>query len=369
MPNLTAKESPLMPTRRRIRIPSWNRVAFLTLLCTASIMSARAQISIQDQVDFNTTRSDALLGTSFAPSNPPTIGSIVSYSMPGGFAVSKDDSTETPPQPLWNLNVLTPADYFTHTMAKGGTAESAEFTPTAKFGFQKRIGESAITVSGFLNEASDRYTGSPANTDVVNGSLRIDVGQSGSNPDRDAPDYFVSYSPQRSYAAFFDSVHATTRDFAIGINQLFDFLPRWRPVDGRAGFAQNWEIGLQISGQRRIVNPGADSYALIGGPSLKWAAVSEAEWPRLDLDKVGGLAASIGLNLTRRWYDVYHGESERVWTLAPIFTAVWQPPAKWLKSVPELDFQLAYSDQSSTIAPHRGHQWGIGPELKANWSF
>lgn len=370
MPKLAANGSQLLsPPRFAPTTVRWILAAAVAMGCAAPIQPARAQLSIQDQIDFNTTRSDALLGTSFAPSNSPSIGSLVSYRMPGGFSVAAGAESVTPPQPLWNLNILSPANYFEHTTEKGGAAESAEFTPTTKFGFQKRIGESAFTVSGFLNEASDRYTGSPANTDLVSGAVRIDLGQSGSNPNRNAPDYYFSYSPQRAYSAFFDAPQKTTRDFAFGVNQLFDFLPRWRPVDARAGYAQNWEIGIQVGGQRRVVNPGPDSYALILGPSIKWSAVSEAEWPSLDLTKVGGLAASLGVNLTRRWYDAYHGISERVWTLAPVFTAVWQPPAKWLNSVPEIDFQIAYSDQSSTTAANRGHQWGVGPELKANWSF
>jgi hypothetical protein len=121
--------------------------------------------------------------------------------------------------------------------------------------------------------------------------------------------------------------------------------------------------------QRRISNPAPDSYAFVIGPSIKWTSSNQVEFPKIPIEKLGAMSASLGLNLTRRWDDSYQGQSERIWSVAPIATFVWQPPIKWLKSAPEVDFQVAYSSQSSTTPSDTKHQWGIGPTLKFGWSF
>jgi hypothetical protein len=98
MPKLAANESPFLPSSTGFeptKIP-WHLAANVALGCVAPILTARAQLSIQDQIDFNTTRSDALLGTSFAASNSPTIGSLVSYRMPGEFSVATSADSVTP---------------------------------------------------------------------------------------------------------------------------------------------------------------------------------------------------------------------------------------------------------------------------------
>jgi hypothetical protein len=368
-----------VPIRLRSR-RAWTFLAqsFLVIVfCTVALPSL-AQSQLQDQIDFNTARSDAVLGTSPAPSSSlPTIGSLVSYSLypNGNSSVTELQGPQAPAPPIFNSNFLSPLSY-ARSQANGKSGiSSANAVPEIKTGFLVHPSETLFQFSGFLDLSSSRYTGSTANSDRLDGLVRVDFVGSDPFPDRASIIPYVSYAPQQTYAPLFSKGELVTQDLMLGVNKLWDFAPNWTKYNTVASDDPAWEIGLQLSGQHRIVNSGADSNAIIFGPSIKWAATNAVEFPHKTPEDLGKLAASIGLNITRRWYESYQDYSERVWSVAPILTVSWVLPGKWFGKSgsylgsPELDFQIAYSDLNSTVGAKSSRQLGVGPTLKANWNF
>jgi hypothetical protein len=186
---------------------------------------------------------------------------------------------------------------------------------------------------------------------------------------------YASYSPQQAYADFFGRSKPLTQDLAIGLNKLIDFHPDWSRFDMRAPGVPTWEIGLQATLQRRIVNGGPDSSAVLFNPSLKWTSTDHHDWPHCFDANCSALSASLGVNLTRRWFDQANDNSERTWGVSPIFTVAWGLPDRFFGGSaghygsPELDFQAAYNDQSSTVDAHSSRQWTVGLIIKAGLTF
>jgi hypothetical protein len=349
----------------------------LTVFLGITPIAVHAQVPVQSQIDFNTARSDAALGTSLVPANLPTFGSIVSFGiLPIENAASSFQQKPVPlPVNPFTFNFLSPLNYFNGSGGTLGSATAAEATPEMKLGFSVHPEDVTLQFSGFIDEASDRFSGKPPDTDKLSGSLRIDFVGTKTFPDRDRYIPYLSYSPQQGYAALFGKSKPFTQDVTVGLNKLWDFHPDWTKLDMRAGGNPTWETGLQIGVQRRMVNAGANSTAILAGPSLKWANSNRQEWPHCLPEECGSLAASLGINLARRWFDQVTGESERVWGAAPILTVAWGLPDRFVGGnatrfgSPEIDFQAAYNDQSSTDDAHSNRQWTVGLVVKAGLTF
>jgi hypothetical protein len=343
----------------------------LAFAVCASAITANAQ-SAQDQSDFSTARSDALIGTSTTDSGLSTYGSMVAY---GTYPKTTPDQPEPLSRPPVTLNFLGPVDYYDHTGTGSAAGVALEGTPELKLGFLELLHGTPFQLSGFLDEDSDRYTGAPANMDKLDGQIRIDLVGSQAFPDRQAPTPYVSYSPQKAFDPFFSTEIKVTQDFAWGINKLWDFLPSGKQCDGRYNCYPTWELGLQVGGQHRLVSTGAGSNALILSPSIKWEQVSMSDFPGWDFDTMGQLSASVGITITRRWYSELSGVSEQTWAFSPIATAVWVLPKPWfgawaaLVGTPELDFQAAYNHQQSNVTKDTYHQWAVGPVFRSVWTF
>jgi hypothetical protein len=330
-------------------------------------ISANAQGTTPDQTDFNRIRSDALLGTSPPSVNPPTFGSVTS-----GFGTTSPVQPSAPQPPPFNFSILAPFNYFNQD-GSGGDESAYEATPEMKLGFITRPAKFPLQFSGFVDESSDRYSGAPSNSDTFDGSLRIDFVGSEDFPARDRLIAYLSYSPQRVYTPFFSAGGKITQDFAVGVNKLWDFDNKFKPIlHSGASYVPMWEIGLQVSGQRRIVDSPPDSNAIIVSPSIKWTATNHKETGFWSPD-YGDLAASVSVVAVRRWYGAESAISERVWGVTPVFTASWALPKMWFGRVSkivrkaELDFQSAYTDQISTVTKNSHHQWAVGPRLLAQF--
>jgi hypothetical protein len=288
-----------------------------------------------------------------------------------GFGTTSPIEPSAPQPPPFNFNILAPFNY----VSRDGAADY-EATPEMQLGFITRPAKFPLQFSGFVDEYSDRYSGASSNSDQIDGSLRIDFVGSASFPARDRLIPYLSYSPQRVYTPFFSAGGKITQDFAVGVDKLWDFDHRFKRIHAtQASYVPMWEIGLQVSGQRRIVDSPPNSNAIIVSPSIKWTATNAIETHKLWSPTYGDLAASVSVIATRRWYGAESGISERVWGVTPVFTASWTLPEKWFGRVskivgkPELDFQSAYTDQISTVAKNSYHQWVVGPILKTGWSF
>jgi len=161
----------MFPIHQKAHLSLWLR-AFeqltIALIVSFGAHSAGAQGTTPDLSDFNTIRSDALLGTSPTLVNPPTFGSLTS-----GFGTTSPVQPRAPQPPPFNLSNLDPFNYF--NQAGNGSDQSAyEATPEVKFGFITRPARFPLQFSGFADEYSDRFSGAPSNSDKFDGSLRID---------------------------------------------------------------------------------------------------------------------------------------------------------------------------------------------------
>lgn len=336
------------------------------------IFAIQIHAQSQAQIDFNTARSDAALGTSSNPTTLPSFGSLISSSL-YPFAPPPGASPLTV-QPF-TLNAALPAGYYEADSSKG-SATGAQTIPEIKVGFMVHADSSRFQVSGFIDSASARYSQStPSGGDKLSGSLRVDFVEPVAFPDRGALIPYVSYAPQEAFTPFYSTRKTLTQDFTIGANKLWDFNPDWSSQSTVAKSSPAWEVGLQIATQRRVADPTPNSTAVIVGPSVKWAYTNAANFFGVEPEDIGALAISLACNVTRRWFDQYQGSSEEDLTVTPIATAAWVLPAKWFGSAatrfgaPELDFQIAFNDVSSNIAGNSNRQWGIGPALKTAWRF
>ncbi|MGD0647761.1 MAG: hypothetical protein ABR971_07195 [Acidobacteriaceae bacterium] len=362
----------MFPTCKKVHLSARPRTFgqfAIALIVGFGAHSAGAQGTTPDLSDFNSIRSDALLGTSPTPVNPPTFGSVTS-----GFGTTSPVQPSAPQPPPFNLSNLNPFNYFNQD-ANGSDESAYEATPEVKFGFITRPARFPLQFSGFVDESSDRFSGAPSNSDRFDGSLRIDFVGSKPFPARDRLIAYISYSPQRVYAPFFSTGGKITQDVAVGLNKLWDFNNRFRPIlHSGASYVPMWEIGLQVSGQHRFVNSPPDSNSISFSPSIKWTATNHKEVPFWSPD-YGDLAASVSVLAAPRWYSAVNAISERVWGVTPVLTITWAVPPAWFGRVSkivgkaELDFQTAYTDQTSTVATDSYHKWAVGPTLRTGWNF
>jgi hypothetical protein len=338
------------------------------LVATASLVALplHAQLLVVDQTDFNRARSDAALGTSFSAVNLPTFGSITS------FSTYPNAGAEVP---WFSFNFLAPLDFTSNAIF--APQNEFEATPEVRLGFLAHPASLPLQFSASVDELSDRYSNSSfANYDQLYGSLRLDWVGTDEVSVRDRWIPYVSYSPQQVYAPFFSSDAQRTQDFAIGVNKLWDFTANWTRFATAAPDYPTWEVGLQAGVQRRIVNVGDDSDAILVAPSVKWSSSNGNGWIHCLPDSCGQLATSLGVNLTQRWYGNSAG---REWDVSPILTVAWVLPGKYFNhdaaryGRPEIDFQLAYYRQNfSDGAPYYGfvnQQWSLGPTVKLGWNF
>lgn len=358
---------------RRARTGAW--LVLSVLLGAAALAFAEpagAQSASEAQADFNTARSDALLGTSVSGSTLPTFGSLTGY---GAVATANGPALKGGPAPTYSFNALGPADYYRRAGGAKPLQEAAQTTPELKLGFKYTGQGSPLQFSGFLDAASDRYSKDATDLDKLSGNLRVDYVGTDNPKIRGNPVPYLAYAPSEGLNPFFKHETKTTQDFTVGMTTFVDRDAHWRPIPTDVSAIPTWELGLAMSLQRRIVSVGSDSTALVVGPSIKWTASSAAYFPYIHPENLGALSASFALNITRRAYDKTPTASERVWGLQPIFTVAWQLPSKWFGmnaakyGAPELDFQAAYNDSNSSLSANNSRQWTVGPTLKAGWTF
>jgi hypothetical protein len=354
-------------------------ILFLSATCATS---ARAQVSLQTQLDFQAARTDALLGTSSAPTNMPNFGSVVSFtafpvkSPPPDQATGEGAGPIAPPP--FTISVLNALGYYKNDGASA-SPEGAQTAPEVRGGFATPPNPIGLQFSGYLDATSSRATGGTAHSDLLDGTLRLDWVGLGTYANRDAPDIFLYYAPSRAFDPLFSTATQTTQDLSLGVNKLFDYFTNGPVPYPRAGFAQTYEVGIQVAGARRYVASGPDSDAVSVAPSIKWSAVDAAHFPGCEPEQCAP-SASLALNVTRRWYDQVNEQSERAWSIQPTVTFAWPIPQDWFGSdlvasgkrqgqygKPEIDFQVSYGEMNSTNRSHSGHQWTIGPTFRASW--
>jgi hypothetical protein len=353
----------------RSLLSSSNLRASLVVMTSLIALPLHAQVLGVEQIDFNRARSDAALGTSFSAVNLPTSGSIISFSTypNAGSEVAR-----------FSFNFLAPLDFTNNAIfAPFSPRNEFEATPEVRLGFLVHPTSLPVQFSASVDELSDRYSSFAfANYDQLYGTLRLDWTGTDEISVRDRWIPYLSYSPQQVFVPFFNSDAQRTQDFAVGVNKLWDFTANWTKLDTAAPDYPTWELGLQAGVQRRIVNVGNDSDAILVSPSVKWSSSNGNGWIECARDSCGQLATSLGVNLTQRWYGNNAG---REWDVSPILTIAWVLPGKYFNhdaaryGTPEIDFQLAYYRQNvSEEGPYEGfvtQQWSLGPTVKVGWNF
>jgi hypothetical protein len=384
------------------RVRTYRHLPVAAFFWAAASASHAQQNRPQDLSDFQTAKTDAVIGTSPSGIGPlPTIGGAV----PSNFFISQgtlivEGAAKSDNSPgffkIFNLNVLTPMAY-TDNNGGGSNNESQTATPEVKIGYSDQPWKESNPFQGsfYADLSSNRVSGSQMNADRLSGQMRFDwvgVKNSGySIPGNRViepwtlwhPSIFFSYTPQQSYTPLFERGGIVTQDYAVG---LTGFLQGWMngqtPANWYSRHQEEIEVDYQAQISHRVTDAGPDSYALVLGPSVKLTRINDPadSWLK-GLCQPNRCSSSLGLNVTRRWYDALPStdQRQRSWSFNPVLTGVYVFPQSWFGAKddaqkldkgfgqPEVDFQAGYSDTISSMPSKNDRLLSVGITFKAAW--
>jgi hypothetical protein len=277
-----------------------------------------------------------------------------------------DDATDAEQQRrsaaprAFNIRISAPVYYNSNAeeVTSGGSG-ALESDPEIELGWSRAVTSLPLKLGVRLRADTDRYANVPqADEDEMSATLRAQYFDAG-NDQAFAP--YVSYKGTLIFDATFSPWTQTKNDLAIGIAKLFTFDGDFHalPVSGRSGAEAVWTLSMNLSAQRRLRTPGADSTALLGAVAVTYAPFS-------------GWAISLGVDAKQRWFDavVTKGRSNarRDFAIEPLLTILWVPSAEAWGS-PQVAFQVDFERQSSNLPFKSYDDWAVGPVLTVGWRF
>jgi hypothetical protein len=172
--------------------------------------------------------------------------------------------------------------------------------------------------------------------------------------------------PRLDFDPTFANNFATRQDLNLGIVKVFNFDGDFNriPAASNSLSASVWSFGFSIGRQRRFRDPRPQSSALLVNPSAFYV-ISE-QWN-----------ASLGMPITRRWFDTINGVSQRNLTWEPTGVVEYVIPGAWLGGAdaarwlgnPAIDFLAGLERNWSNISGREYSQWRAGLVLKTGWRF
>jgi hypothetical protein len=260
----------------------------------------------------------------------------------------------------FTLTALLPALYNSNAEAASSDGtKSFEWNPELRLGWKRQLPNS-INISALVDVNSDRYThSSDANTDTSYGRFRA---QRITGDDDQEFQPFLQYSPRLIFAPFFKHNSATSHDFKLGADKLYNFDGNWGPVPhaSDSSGATIWSLSITADIWRRHTNSGPSSTRLEIDPSLTWYPSGKPWNVSLEIDAIPTL------------YDNSSANSRYATAATALLTYEYAPTAwSWNKQnrTLKLDFQIVYARVDSVDTPISFKQWAIGPALKGTMSF
>ena len=240
-----------------------------------------------------------------------------------------------------------------------GASSALEGNPEATFGWKHPIGSLPFTIGVQLAANADRYANvAQADGDEATAKVRL---QYYDRSDDQALAPFVWYQGALMFDATFSPWTETEQDVAIGLEKTFNFTGGFHALPRSAQSAEHavWNIGTELSVQRRWRTPGPDSTALVAKLGVNWMPV--AAW-----------TVSVSAEAKRRWYEALmlanRPVARRDFMIEPIMTLLWDSGVASFGS-PQLAVQVAFDRQSSNAPGRSFSGWSIGPILTVAWRF
>jgi hypothetical protein len=287
--------------------------------------------------------------------------------------------------PAFSFSVTNLSDYNSNaeTLPTGGS-RTFEDMPDFNLAFQNSWNSlGGLQLSGSVDASLDRFSHSNgADADAVATALELQH-VSGSSDQEFQP--FVAFSTNTLFVPTFSKSQGTVTKLAIGFDKVFNFgtLVRNGPLQqlplNQAGEGQFTSLQFGFSGKISKVFGAADrEYVLKLSPSITY------NWnngPYSDAD-AAHWSLSAALNISRTWDVTATGAHEADWTLSPVVTLVFDPPASWFPKGtsanhypqasagnPTITLQVGYNRFTSNVQGKNYEQWALGPSVGLNWKF
>ncbi len=265
-----------------------------------------------------------------------------------------------PPTGRWSLDLQLPFLWNANPGARHSPGRGdLQATPEGRIGWTQRLEAAPLRLSATLDAAADRYARSGhAAADTM--FLRLRAQRESGTDDQELQPYLVVQSAQdheAGWGSLLESRHDLTLGAAITLN--LDAAGRPLPRAADTSGATAWALGLNGGVQRRWREEGPPSMALLLNPSLGWMPLP-------------GFAASLEVEVARRWHARDAQGHRRDWLVAPVLTLEWRPEAgalpAWLGR-PAVNLQVFLARQWSSRAEWDFRQGGAGPLLRTSWEF
>jgi len=225
---------------------------------------------------------------------------------------------EVPSAPKeFNFRINAPFYYTSNaTLVQSGEPAALELDPEIELGWTRSLTSVPLKLSVRLKADTDRYINVPqADGNEASGSFKAayyDV----NNDQAWAP--FISYRGTGEYDSTFSPRTEERNDFALGFDKFLYFGSDFHllPASARSRVTAVWSLGFSLYVQRRLREPGPDSYATYVVPSVTYVASRE-------------LTMSLFLNVRERWFDSVTSSTttplRRDFEIEPIVTLAYNP--------------------------------------------
>ncbi len=260
----------------------------------------------------------------------------------------------------FNLQISAPAYYNSNAeeVPSGGSG-ALEGDPEVELGWSRAFTPLPLKFGVRLRADADRYANVPqADEDEMSATLRAQYFDAG-NDQAFAP--YLSYKGTLVFGATFSPWTQTKNDLSVGIAKtfMFDGSIHALPDSARSGANSVWRVSMNLSAQRRLRTPGADSTALLGAIAVICTPIK-------------GWAISLGVDAKQRWFDavVIKGKStaRSDFAIEPLLTILWDPSAEAWGS-PKVALQVDFESQNSNQPSKSYNEWAVGPVLSVGWRF
>ncbi len=183
---------------------------------------------------------------------------------------------------------------------------------------------------------------------------------------------YISYAPRGDWQPGFIHRPVVTQDFAVGFDKTMKFTKSategWSrlPPSANSGPAPV-SINLPLSFQRRLLDPGIASYALVAAPGVTLnIQADEAKW-----------TIKASAKIVRRWFDRSGSTLRSDWTVTPVLNIGYAATprdensafARLYRALRSPVFQIDVGDieQTSTVASKNYRSGRIAAVVALTW--
>jgi hypothetical protein len=274
--------------------------------------TARAQNTDATNADTGTDGQEFLFDMLYGmPSDEPAIPD-------SNYVATAPGAEQQAPRPRFYAWALAPLNYTSNAdWQRSGGTETLEGSPEVRFGLTAPVFDLPLRFSSSVAVEFDRMVESNAGEfDKVRPRVQLQYVDA-ENDQAFSP--FLGFSPRWDFRPTFDDNFATRYDLNLGLSKAFSLDEGFglMPRSGTSANDARLRVGFTLIGQRRFRDPAPESWAFIFIPSVSYRLAEH--W-----------STSLGIEMTRRFFESIGEVSQRNFTLEPVAALQFQIPEGWL---------------------------------------